>query len=181
MSYTETNSDDDDDEGMEECFHLEQVGDESSGSEEEKKSDSSTSRRKSSNRSAKKSSNSVLEVDSDDESMPSPSFKPPDLDPGVPSDNDEMDRLPFNTAPDDIEEANYDDRVDVWQDVGVKRMKNMAERDDDHEEALPGPAMHDGGLVIPGWMNNRLFGYQRTGLRWLWELHRQEAGGIVGD
>ena len=183
VSYAETNSDDDD-EGMEECFHLEEVDNESS--EEEKKSDSSTSRRKSSNHSGKKSSNTVLEVDSDDESMslpssPPPDYAPSDLDPEGPSDNEELDSLPFNTAPDDIEEANYDDRVDVWQEVGVKRMKNMAERDDEDEEALPGPVMHDGGLVIPGWMNNRLFGYQRTGFRWLWELHRQEAGGIVGD
>jgi len=23
--------------------------------------------------------------------------------------------------------------------------------------------------------------YQRTGVRWLWELHRYQAGGIVGD
>ena len=183
VSYAETNSDDDD-KGVVECFHLEDVGNESS--EEEKKSDSSPSRRKSSNHSGKKSSNAVLGVDSDDESMslpssPPPDYDPSDLEPEEPSDNEELDSLPFNTAPDDIEEANYDDRVDVWQEVGVKRMKNMAERDDDHEEALPGPVMHDGRLVIPGWMNNRLFGYQRTGLRWLWELHRQEAGGIVGD
>ena len=183
VSYAETNSDDDD-KGVVECFHLDDVGNESS--EEEKKSDSSPSRRKSSNHSGKKSSNAVLGVDSDDESMslpssPPPDYDPSDLEPEEPSDNEELDSLPFNTAPDDIEEANYDDRVDVWQEVGVKRMKNMAERDDDHEEALPGPVMHDGRLVIPGWMNNRLFGYQRTGLRWLWELHRQEAGGIVGD
>ena len=183
VSYAETNSDDDDGD-MEESFHLEELNDGSS--EEEKKSDSSSSRRKSSNHSGKKSSNAVLEVDSDDESMslpssPPPDYDPSDLDPEVPSDNEELDSLPFNTAPDDIEEVNYDDRVDVWQEVGIKRMKNMAERDDDNEEALPGPVMHDGGLVIPGWINNRLFGYQRTGFRWLWELHRQEAGGIVGD
>ena len=25
------------------------------------------------------------------------------------------------------------------------------------------------------------FRYQKTGVRWLWELHGQQAGGIVGD
>ena len=25
------------------------------------------------------------------------------------------------------------------------------------------------------------FRYQKTGVRWLWELHCQEAGGIIGD
>ena len=23
--------------------------------------------------------------------------------------------------------------------------------------------------------------YQKTGVRWMWELHQQQAGGIVGD
>lgn len=23
--------------------------------------------------------------------------------------------------------------------------------------------------------------YQKTGVRWLWELHMQQAGGIIGD
>lgn len=31
-------------------------------------------------------------------------------------------------------------------------------------------------LHLPG--NHR---YQRTGVQWLWELHGQQAGGIVGD
>ena len=27
----------------------------------------------------------------------------------------------------------------------------------------------------------RLFDYQKTGVKWLWELHTQRAGGIIGD
>ena len=186
ISYSETNSGDEDGEVVEECYHFEEIEEESS-EEEEKKSDSSSSRPKSTKRSAQKSSISNLDTRSDDESMlscssPPPDFEPSDLDHDAPTGDEDLDSLPFNSAPDDLEEANYDDRVDVWQEVGVKRMKDMAERDDDtHEDAMPGPVMHDGGLVIPGWMNNRLFGYQRTGVRWMWELHRQEAGGIVGD
>ncbi len=26
-----------------------------------------------------------------------------------------------------------------------------------------------------------LHSYQKTGVRWLWELHDQQAGGIIGD
>lgn len=28
---------------------------------------------------------------------------------------------------------------------------------------------------------NDLFRYQQTGVRWMWELHCQQAGGILGD
>ena len=37
------------------------------------------------------------------------------------------------------------------------------------------------GLRVPGRLWRRLFVHQRTSLEWLWELHRQEVGGIIGD
>ena len=83
------------------------------------------------------------------------------------------------SALDDIEESNYEDRVDDWIESGLGRMRVMKERDDD--EVPPGAMLYPGDLLIPAWMNDRLFPYQRTGLRWMWELHQQEAGGIVGD
>lgn len=39
----------------------------------------------------------------------------------------------------------------------------------------------DGRLRVPGSVWSRLYGYQRTCVRWLWELHCQQAGGVVGD
>ncbi|GMM53346.1 DNA-dependent ATPase [Starmerella bacillaris] len=33
----------------------------------------------------------------------------------------------------------------------------------------------------PGEIWKNLFGYQRTGVRWLWELYCQKVGGIIGD
>jgi len=30
-------------------------------------------------------------------------------------------------------------------------------------------------------LHSRLFPYQQTGIKWLWELHQQSAGGILGD
>jgi len=39
----------------------------------------------------------------------------------------------------------------------------------------------DGGYRVPGDIYPSLFNYQRTGVQWLWELHLQQVGGIVGD
>jgi len=94
-------------------------------------------------------------------------------------------RAPAITVPrtvpgvDDLDERRYEDRVDDWIENGLSRMKDMKERD--KNETLPGAEELKGGLYLPAWINDRLFGYQRTGLRWMWELHLQEAGGIVGD
>lgn len=39
----------------------------------------------------------------------------------------------------------------------------------------------EGGLKIPAKIFDNLFDYQKTGVKWLWELHSQRAGGIIGD
>ncbi|CAO2826600.1 unnamed protein product [Amaranthus hypochondriacus] len=39
----------------------------------------------------------------------------------------------------------------------------------------------EGGLKIPESIFNNLFDYQKVGVQWLWELHCQRAGGIIGD
>ncbi|KAL7467241.1 hypothetical protein ACHAXS_007486 [Conticribra weissflogii] len=80
---------------------------------------------------------------------------------------------------DDIDEFDYEERVDQWMETGVESMREMAERDS--SEAPPGAVIYDGGLEIPAWINNRLFPYQRTGVRWMWELHCQGAGGVGED
>ncbi len=79
---------------------------------------------------------------------------------------------------DDFEEDDYEDRVDDWIINGIKNMRQMKEQDDDEQK--PGAVRFPGGLNIPAWVNDRLFGYQRTALRWMWELRLQGAGGIVG-
>jgi len=38
-----------------------------------------------------------------------------------------------------------------------------------------------GSYRMPAQLYDNLFDYQKTGVRWLWELHRQNAGGIIGD
>ena len=39
----------------------------------------------------------------------------------------------------------------------------------------------DGGLKIPSEIWEKLFSYQRVAVQWLWELHQQSVGGILGD
>jgi DNA excision repair protein ERCC-6 len=47
----------------------------------------------------------------------------------------------------------------------------------------PHPDDHElsGGLTIPGSIFKRLFAYQKTCVKWLWELFSQETGGVLGD
>ena len=78
-------------------------------------------------------------------------------------------------AKDDWEEWVYTDRVDNWNEDGLSRMRVMKERD--ASAPLPGAHTYEGGLYIPAWINDRLFGYQREGLQWMWNLHQQQAGG----
>ncbi len=80
---------------------------------------------------------------------------------------------------DDFDEEDYEDRVDEWIEIGIQNMREMKEQDSNEDK--PGAVTFPGGLEIPAWINDRLFTYQRTALRWMWELHRQNAGGIVGD
>ncbi len=39
----------------------------------------------------------------------------------------------------------------------------------------------EGNLCVPGDIFPSLFSYQKTGVRWLWELYSQQVGGIIGD
>lgn len=43
------------------------------------------------------------------------------------------------------------------------------------------PMELDNGLRVPGDIARYLFPYQKTGVQWLWELHQQTVGGIIGD
>jgi len=37
------------------------------------------------------------------------------------------------------------------------------------------------GYKIPNEVYDKLFLYQKTCIQWLWELHQQDVGGIIGD
>ena len=38
-----------------------------------------------------------------------------------------------------------------------------------------------GAFRIPSQVYDNLFEYQKTSIKWLWELHCQSAGGVIGD
>ena len=65
-----------------------------------------------------------------------------------------------------------------------------AREEEEEEEAKeecyqPHPTRPDAdlgdGLRVPGDIFPSLFSYQKTGVRWLWELYTQQVGGIIGD
>ncbi|MCD7461628.1 hypothetical protein HAX54_046700 [Datura stramonium] len=61
---------------------------------------------------------------------------------------------------------------------------NTSSHEDDKgniEDVEPPFVALEGGFKIPETIFNRLFDYQKVGVQWLWELHCQRAGGIIGD
>ncbi|CAE5989033.1 unnamed protein product [Arabidopsis arenosa] len=52
---------------------------------------------------------------------------------------------------------------------------------DDADDNETSSVQLEGGLNIPECIFRKLFEYQRVGVQWLWELHCQRAGGIIGD
>lgn len=75
--------------------------------------------------------------------------------------------------------AKEDDEDDSDVDVDVN------EAVDEHElfSLFQGSEVKDfgNGFAMPMWVYRRLYGYQRVGVQWLWELHMHDVGGILGD
>ena len=91
---------------------------------------------------------------------------------------------------DDGNEQHYLDRIEKWsQKRSSARSRANPDQypdDDDEEEwRLPHPTianlMFDSRFRIPGDIHPSLFEYQKTCVQWLWELHCQKVGGIIGD
>ncbi|KAJ3610808.1 hypothetical protein NHX12_022899, partial [Muraenolepis orangiensis] len=73
----------------------------------------------------------------------------------------------------------YKQRIRRWRrqrllEKEEKRQKGEDESEESDEE-------FDEGFKMPSFLWRKLFKYQQTGVRWLWELHCQQAGGILGD
>ncbi|KAF6154756.1 hypothetical protein GIB67_032368 [Kingdonia uniflora] len=52
---------------------------------------------------------------------------------------------------------------------------------EDADDTEPSYVTVEGGFKIPKAIFTKLFDYQKVGVQWLWELHCQRAGGIIGD
>lgn len=59
--------------------------------------------------------------------------------------------------------------------------ENEAEEESEPTVSSASDISLEGGLKIPSDIYNALFEYQKVGVQWLWELHCQNTGGIIGD
>ncbi|PLN78191.1 DNA repair protein Rhp26/Rad26 [Aspergillus taichungensis] len=102
------------------------------------------------------------------------------------------------TGVDDGNEKVYQSRLQTWVNsrsaarervlAEQKIAEDGAEQMDDsatEEWFKPHPTVPDldldNGFRLPGDVHPLLFDYQKTGVQWLWELHQQQVGGIIGD
>ncbi|CAN4093234.1 unnamed protein product [Withania somnifera] len=74
--------------------------------------------------------------------------------------------------------ASREQRQDEGSGVSTSSHEDNKE---DIEDVEPPFVELEGGFKIPETIFNRLFDYQKVGVQWLWELHCQRAGGIIGD
>ncbi|XP_048362232.1 DNA excision repair protein ERCC-6 [Sphaerodactylus townsendi] len=79
---------------------------------------------------------------------------------------------------DDGDEHYYRQRLRRWHKQRLKERHKQLMAGEDSDES---DAEFDEGFRVPGFLFKKLFKYQQTGVRWLWELHCQQAGGILGD
>ncbi|KAL4804008.1 SNF2 family N-terminal domain-containing protein [Aspergillus unguis] len=101
---------------------------------------------------------------------------------------------------DDGNEKIYQSRLQNWvgrRSAARKRARKLAPHEDsamdeadneaheDEEWFMPHPTEADlpldNGYRVPGDIHPLLFDYQKTGVQWMWELHQQQVGGIIGD
>ncbi|KAM6306223.1 DNA excision repair protein ERCC-6 [Aegotheles albertisi] len=78
---------------------------------------------------------------------------------------------------DDGDEDYYKQRLRRWQKERLKDKEHQTAEEPSEESDTE----FDEGFKVPGFLFKKLFKYQQTGVRWLWELHCQQAGGILGD
>ena len=90
---------------------------------------------------------------------------------------------------DDGNEAHYLARLEKWSSKrSMARQRANPDAEYDSEELewhQPHPSIpdlsFDGGFKLPGDIHPSLFDYQKTCVQWLWELHCQKVGGVIGD
>lgn len=75
--------------------------------------------------------------------------------------------------------------VDIAEDTeDIVSSSYDEEKEEDVEDVDDNEPSHvtlEGGLKVPENIFSKLFDYQKVGVQWLWELHCQRAGGIIGD
>ncbi|XP_062080234.1 protein CHROMATIN REMODELING 8 [Humulus lupulus] len=82
-----------------------------------------------------------------------------------------------------LEDRHLEESEDIEEKLSHSAGEEEQEEEDiDSEDDNGTPCVVlEGGLKIPEKIFDQLFDYQRVGVQWLWELHCQRAGGIIGD
>lgn len=127
-------------------------------------------------------------VASEPEAVESDEFESEDRPKSTKAANDGIEDL---SGLDDGNEQIYQTRLHDWvsrRSAARHRAQpqQMDEREQEEKEwHLPHPSVpdisYDNEYRIPGDVQQYLFDYQKTGTQWLWELHQQHVGGIIGD
>uniref|UniRef100_A0A3B3USV7 DNA excision repair protein ERCC-6 n=1 Tax=Poecilia latipinna TaxID=48699 RepID=A0A3B3USV7_9TELE len=73
----------------------------------------------------------------------------------------------------------YRQRIRKWKRQRIREREEKRERGEELTD--DSDAEFDEGFKVPGFLWKKLYKYQQTGVRWMWELHCQQAGGILGD
>ncbi|MBM6387294.1 MAG: DEAD/DEAH box helicase [Paenibacillus sp.] len=84
---------------------------------------------------------------------------------------------------DDGSESNYQKRLTDWIQQRQIMRNQVTHEADEIFKSHPNfdDIEFDNGLKVPGELWDCLFDYQKTCVQWLWELHCQKVGGILGD
>ncbi|XP_047315447.1 protein CHROMATIN REMODELING 8 isoform X2 [Impatiens glandulifera] len=77
-------------------------------------------------------------------------------------------------------EHKHSPEKDVKSDIELSSHEEEQEDGNDLDSENPFVTL-EGGLNIPNTIYDKLFDYQKVGVQWLWELHCQRAGGVIGD
>uniref|UniRef100_A0AAQ6AJI4 DNA excision repair protein ERCC-6 n=1 Tax=Amphiprion ocellaris TaxID=80972 RepID=A0AAQ6AJI4_AMPOC len=93
------------------------------------------------------------------------------------SDEDEDDNGKAKRVKDDGDVEYYRQRIRY--DCRLREREEKRERGEELTD--DSDAEFDEGFKVPGFLWKKLYKYQQTGVRWMWELHCQQAGGILGD
>ncbi|KAM6916133.1 DNA excision repair protein ERCC-6 isoform 2-T2 [Xenentodon cancila] len=95
------------------------------------------------------------------------------------SDEEDDDGSKAKKNKDDGDVEYYRQRIRRWKRQRLREREQKRERDEELTD--DSDVEFDEGFKVPGFLWKKLYKYQQTGVRWMWELHCQQAGGILGD
>ncbi|GAA6213831.1 DNA excision repair protein ERCC-6 isoform X1 [Lates japonicus] len=95
------------------------------------------------------------------------------------SDEEEDEKGKEKKCKDDGDVEYYRQRIRRWKRQRLREREEKRERGEELTD--DSDAEFDEGFKVPGFLWKKLYKYQQTGVRWMWELHCQQAGGILGD